>query len=686
MVTESISSSISAAQTQGELTMASNVKGNLKVPGLHGLGFAAALLTSLMRVFAGTAVVSEPVMAGGMIQNSEQDVNSSGDVAGRPSEHTADAHPVGIACTSPAKNLSKRPEIHLHDVRNAKVTQATTQLIAITDRAQPTYLGNLAGLELNGNRGRLPEPEPHSASGPAELLQTLPVTNTAIWTELSAAELVPAENSGALSSPLLERVAINPLPPQQASRPIVPEASKFARVEIRSARPKELSVSGSTNPPDGAAALTETAQPRALRVDPLRQDENLVSSHPSPTPTVQSQASDGTGMIQQAAAPSLAWAAGTPPPTGGTPKDNPKGSMFEMPAGFLTGTLTYKSSSTQTEKALLVPPFSEIALDGQKTPQSQTVPSLEPPASLPFLAIGAEPPAAAKSTDVAGIKREVVSANKTAIREETNAGAEVGYRDSKVDRASSTLEGAMQKEGGKNTADHASNSAPDHRQGNSTNSLPETRNGEHRKLELAAPASATQGIAANGPSMPAGKAVSGNENSTDNLAAPIPKGGNPGDTVTSPNGDDQQHPTLIQSAHLVSEASKSDVRIALQGEQMGLVELHAKMTGDQVSASITVEHHDTHALLSADLPALHQLLNEHQLRVREIILFHDSLSSGNSPHDDREPAKHEQALARQTNSSSGTGDEGPAAAIREPEAQSGTNRIFDSRGRLSVRA
>jgi len=39
------------------------------------------------------------------------------------------------------------------------------------------------------------------------------------------------------------------------------------------------------------------------------------------------------------------------------------------------------------------------------------------------------------------------------------------------------------------------------------------------------------------------------------------------------------------------------------------------MTGDQINASIAVEHHDTQVLLTNELPSLHTALSEKDLRV-----------------------------------------------------------------------
>jgi flagellar hook-length control protein FliK len=53
----------------------------------------------------------------------------------------------------------------------------------------------------------------------------------------------------------------------------------------------------------------------------------------------------------------------------------------------------------------------------------------------------------------------------------------------------------------------------------------------------------------------------------------------------------------------------------MQGGSLGGVELRAHMSGNEIGASIAVEHHDVQAMLANDLPALHNALIEKSLRV-----------------------------------------------------------------------
>ena len=110
------------------------------------------------------------------------------------------------------------------------------------------------------------------------------------------------------------------------------------------------------------------------------------------------------------------------------------------------------------------------------------------------------------------------------------------------------------------------------------------------------------------------------------------------------------------------------------------------MAGEEVSASITVEHRDAHSMLTSDLPALHQALNDRQLRVSEILLLHNSLSSGGSSDDGPNAQSEGGSSQRQSNGSQQLAGEGSASLDSAPSARTGAGGIFDSRGRLSVRA
>jgi len=68
----------------------------------------------------------------------------------------------------------------------------------------------------------------------------------------------------------------------------------------------------------------------------------------------------------------------------------------------------------------------------------------------------------------------------------------------------------------------------------------------------------------------------------------------------------------------VDHSGQTEIRIEMQAGSLGVVELRAHVSGDQVGASIAVEHHDAQLLLTNDLPALHTALTEKNLRVNTL--------------------------------------------------------------------
>jgi hypothetical protein len=142
----------------------------------------------------------------------------------------------------------------------------------------------------------------------------------------------------------------------------------------------------------------------------------------------------------------------------------------------------------------------------------------------------------------------------------------------------------------------------------------------------------------------------------------------------------------VSDAQLTTAAGQSEMRIAMQTENLGAIELHARITGDQVGAAIIVEKHDAHAALAVELPALQQALSDKQLRVDQVALTQGSLSStagdtgANTQHNQRgtpQPLQTPQSNSFWNESRAIT-----TATWFVPE-QTG---IFTAQGRLSVQA
>jgi len=151
----------------------------------------------------------------------------------------------------------------------------------------------------------------------------------------------------------------------------------------------------------------------------------------------------------------------------------------------------------------------------------------------------------------------------------------------------------------------------------------------------------------------------------------------------TPPGDvpDLSATRSANDAQLTHSANHSDMRIAMQTDQLGAIELHARVAGDQLGAAITVEKRDAHSILVAELPALQQALSEKQLHVAQLSLLQGSLHSTagdtGAQHQQQERARHVQqvgmpfVVAPFTATIAGNGEQ---------------SLMFDSSGRLSVRA
>jgi hypothetical protein len=162
-------------------------------------------------------------------------------------------------------------------------------------------------------------------------------------------------------------------------------------------------------------------------------------------------------------------------------------------------------------------------------------------------------------------------------------------------------------------------------------------------------------------------------------ATPLPN------TVSNPsvtNGD----PTAIHianDAQLMQTATHSEMRIAMQTDKLGAIELHARLSGDEVGAVIVVEKRDAHAALALELPALQQALSEKQLRVDQVTLTHSMLSSTAGDAGASSQQGHRGATPRSALPSFQTTAESPATGSFLAQEQLG---VFNSQGRLSVLA
>jgi len=154
------------------------------------------------------------------------------------------------------------------------------------------------------------------------------------------------------------------------------------------------------------------------------------------------------------------------------------------------------------------------------------------------------------------------------------------------------------------------------------------------------------------------------------------------------NGGENLPSRLIQAARLGGNLREAEMNVTMQSESLGAVDMHAHVSGDVVGATIGVERHDAHAAISNDLYALHQALEERQLRVGNVtVVQHGSVTSDSTANDGEKPRQQRSANSHLAfeNAPNAEQSEAPSAAVETVESLA-MRMIFDSQGRLSVRA
>ena len=142
---------------------------------------------------------------------------------------------------------------------------------------------------------------------------------------------------------------------------------------------------------------------------------------------------------------------------------------------------------------------------------------------------------------------------------------------------------------------------------------------------------------------------------------------------------------FVSDAQILQASGHSEMRVAVQTDKLGAVELHARVAGDELGAAITVEKRDAHAALAVELPALQQALSEKQLRVEQLLLLQGAPHStaGDAGAQSQTPQGDRGTQRQQT---SAPLLQGESSAFPFPGGIFETHGIFDSQGRLSVRA
>jgi Flagellar hook-length control protein FliK len=169
-------------------------------------------------------------------------------------------------------------------------------------------------------------------------------------------------------------------------------------------------------------------------------------------------------------------------------------------------------------------------------------------------------------------------------------------------------------------------------------------------------------------------------------AATEPESSDPADAQqpsAPPQTSDAPSGRFVNDAQLMNAASQSEMHIAMQTNKLGAIEIHARVSGDEIGAAIIVDKRDAHAALAVELPALQQALSDKQLRVEQVVLTQGSLNStaggagGNAQHQQRGTATSPQTASFWNEARS------LSTAAWFVTEQTG---VFNDQGRLSVQA
>ncbi len=79
-------------------------------------------------------------------------------------------------------------------------------------------------------------------------------------------------------------------------------------------------------------------------------------------------------------------------------------------------------------------------------------------------------------------------------------------------------------------------------------------------------------------------------------------------------------PAVIQSARVLERMGQSEMRLGLNSNNFGNIELHTSVNQDRVGASIATSHTDLRAAMMAEMPSLERAMAQHQLKLDNLNL------------------------------------------------------------------
>lgn len=139
---------------------------------------------------------------------------------------------------------------------------------------------------------------------------------------------------------------------------------------------------------------------------------------------------------------------------------------------------------------------------------------------------------------------------------------------------------------------------------------------------------------------------------------------------------------VVSAASLIESQGKTEMRVSMQTEAMGALQLHAVLDGGRVGASISVVNHEAHTLLTNELPSLQQALTDQNVRLDHLTVINTPMTSGGMG-DSRGFQSADYNQQRHQNDFLYPGALGGA---QSPSTSSQTTAQEEIRRRLSVRA
>jgi len=90
------------------------------------------------------------------------------------------------------------------------------------------------------------------------------------------------------------------------------------------------------------------------------------------------------------------------------------------------------------------------------------------------------------------------------------------------------------------------------------------------------------------------------------------------DAASFPAENAQAAPVVIQSARVLERMGQAEMRLGLNSNSFGSIELHTSVIQDRVGASIATSHTELRAAMMAEMPSLERAIAQHQLRLDSV--------------------------------------------------------------------